>query len=36
VPHARTTVLEGVGHLPSMERPVLFLRLVSEFLASKN
>jgi pimeloyl-ACP methyl ester carboxylesterase len=36
LPQARTTVLEGVGHLPSMERPVLFLRLVSEFLASKK
>lgn len=36
LPQARTKVLEGVGHLPSMERPVLFLRLVSEFLASKK
>jgi 3-oxoadipate enol-lactonase len=33
-PHARVEVLEDCGHLPSMERPEEFNRILSSFLAS--
>jgi 2-hydroxymuconate-semialdehyde hydrolase len=32
LPHARTRVLKGVGHLPQIEDPVGFVREVSSFL----
>jgi pimeloyl-ACP methyl ester carboxylesterase len=33
-PHARIEVLEGCGHLPNMERPEHFNRILTSFLAS--
>jgi 3-oxoadipate enol-lactonase len=35
IPGARRVVLPGTGHLPNMERPATFNRLVLEFLASR-
>ena len=34
IPHARKVVLPGVGHLPCMEDPEEFNRIVLEFLTS--
>ncbi|HKP19286.1 MAG TPA: alpha/beta hydrolase [Gaiellaceae bacterium] len=33
-PHARIEVLEGCGHLPNMERPEEFNRILTSFLAT--
>ena len=36
VPDARLEVMQGVAHLPPLERPAAFLQLVNAFLDEKR
>ena len=35
IPHWRLEVLDGVGHVPMLETPDLFMRVVGDWMADK-
>jgi len=36
IPHARKTIIESTGHVPSYEQPARFVKLLLDFLSSVN